>query len=156
MKQKAAFTLLACVALVFLGLALGAVFKQQPQQSLYITRVVDGDTFHAINGHGRSEKYRLAYVDAPELTSTRYGYAECYGVEADSFLFDQYSNTFVTGRILKADRYGRYVIHIDEIESRMLEGGYAKVYKDKGLPAIYLELEAAARQDSIGLWGCEE
>ncbi len=121
--------------------------------------VIDGDTIK-LNG----ETIRMIGIDAPESNTTRYGYVECYGVEATQHLKDLMKNAKevkiekdpTQGDKDKYDRTLGYVIADGvDINQKMIDDGYAfeytydKAYKNKSSYGI---AQLMSSLDSKGLW----
>lgn len=130
-----------------------------------VTRVVDGDTVHVQTPDGDDETVRLALVDAPESSTTRYGRTECGGLEAAAFL-----RRLVDGRavVLRRpggedhDRFGRTVAELvtggRSVDEQVASAGWAKPFRvpsaDGGTDANRRIRAAAdeARGDDAGMW----
>lgn len=105
-------------------------------RQLRVDRVVDGDTVWGTDHHGHVVKIRLALVDAPEASTTRYGHAECGGPEAHRAL-----RRLVNGRTVQLrrtggegeDRYGRQVAELvvrgRSVDEQLVRAGWAKPYR---------------------------
>lgn len=131
------------------------------QVTLYVQRVIDGDTIELNNG----EKVRLIGVDTPETVHPGKP-VEYYGKEASNF-----TRNLCEGKKVrleydwqKADKYGRtlaYVFIIDDdketfLNAELIKQGYAHAYtkypfKDDYMKA-FREYERNARNLDIGLW----
>lgn len=120
-----------------------------------VVRVIDGDTIEIEGG----VKVRLIGIDTPELRQS--GDSGCFGQEAKNYL----SNLILGQRIglekdvSEVDRYGRllrYVYLEDElINDALVRNGYARVSTyppDVKYQQRFLDSEAYARQESLGLW----
>jgi endonuclease YncB( thermonuclease family) len=127
-----------------------------------VTRVVDGDTIHVlIDG----VEYRLRYIgiDTPETKHPTRG-VEPFGPEAS-----QANSELVEGRtvwlekdVSETDRYGRLLryVYVNDlmVNEELLRRGLARVatfppdvkYVDR-----FLELQRAAQEGGLGLWGPE-
>ncbi|VVB78367.1 Staphylococcal nuclease homologue [uncultured archaeon] len=122
------------------------------KETVFVTRVVDGDTIHA-RVNGADETIRLLGINTPEKNKPYYN-------EAKNFLIHEIENKSV--EILKdkedVDKYGRklrYIFYGDRmINVEIVENGFATTfmlddldYKDK-----FETAEKFARQNGIGLW----
>jgi len=129
-----------------------------------VTRVVDGDTIHALLG-GTDEKVRIIGLDSPE-TNKPDTPVECFAREA----------TAAAKRLLpigtqirlqtdptqdSRDRYDRLLAHVILPDGRlfaevMIETGFATHYIYDDVPSIYADRLAAAQDRAIaaesGLW----
>jgi endonuclease YncB( thermonuclease family) len=127
-----------------------------------VTRVVDGDTIHVlIDG----AEYRLRYIgiDTPETKHPTLG-VEPFGPEAS-----QANSELVEGKtvwlekdVSETDRYGRLLryVYVDDlmVNEELLRRGLARVatfppdvkYVDR-----FLEIQRAAQEGSLGMWGGE-
>jgi micrococcal nuclease len=126
-----------------------------------VTRVVDGDTFHVLEG-GEDVTVRLIGIDTPEVSW--YGSdGECYGAAAGRFVRDLLEG----GRVRlefdadRVDPYGRTLAYAYLEDGRMLNvllvrRGFAEVTiyepNDRHEPRL-TAVEAEARQARVGLWG---
>ncbi len=149
-------------------------------ESTYTTgkiEVVDGDTLE-FNSSGRTDTVRLLGVDTPETLSANnpeeYGFEdslesrEClsrYASKAENF-----ASEFVGGKTVeistdaKSDRRGDYgrllayvktVKHDKNLNERLLEEGYARVYSSEfSRREKFRLLEEKAREEDRGLWSC--
>lgn len=113
-------------------------------QSVYVTRVIDGDTFYSNGG-----KYRLAEIDAPELSQT-------FGIESKMYLKRLIENKKVYIDVLSTDKYGRSIVRVYlngvYISQKMVENGYASQYKRYSNNSLLRRLEQNARNERRGLW----
>jgi micrococcal nuclease len=120
-----------------------------------VARVIDGDTVVLRSG----ETVRYLLIDTPETADP----PECYGVEAR-----EANRALVEGRAIRLrydvqceDRYGRLLAYVSadggEVNRTLVERGFACVLHipPNGADAwsTFEELEAAARESRLGLWG---
>jgi micrococcal nuclease len=139
-----------------------------------VTRVIDGDTFDVVLADGSEDRVRLLGVDTPETfisnKSNEYGditdtiCLDNWGLEATEFATTLIKNQNVT-LILdslsdKRGSYGRLLAYVQvdtlDLGAELISGGYARVYV-KGnsvLEEEYMELQANAEAQNVGLWGC--
>lgn len=130
-----------------------------------VTRVVDGDTVHVRPRGGGDETVRLALVDAPETSTTRYGRAECGGTQAAAFLarlVDDRDVTFRRPGGEERDRFGRAVAELvvdgRSVDDRLIAAGWAKPFRvpsAAGGAAANRRVRAladAARAERAGVW----
>jgi len=123
--------------------------------SALVAQATDGDTVELENG----EKVRYLGVDTPET----YGQTDCYGPEAKAFNRD-----LVEGKQVKLeydvecrDMYGRLLAYVSiggqMVNRVLLERGYARVLvippNGEKYEQEFRDLEAAARNGAVGLWG---
>jgi endonuclease YncB( thermonuclease family) len=131
------------------------------QAEALVVNVVDGDTIDVlING----QEYRVRYigVDTPETVHPTRG-EEPYGREAS-----EYNKSLVQGQtvslekdVSETDQFGRLLRYVwladgTMVNALLVAGGYAQVSTfppDVKHADDFLELERAARQDGLGLWG---
>jgi micrococcal nuclease len=118
-----------------------------------VRSVVDGDTFWA-DLNGRPTRFRLAYVDAPELTQGRWGRLSQEALQ----------NLLPTGSLVQVDTL--YVtpegLHIAQVYNadglvnlEMLRQGQAVVYErflQGANRQCYLEAQEAAQAARLGFW----
>ncbi|MCK9250818.1 MAG: thermonuclease family protein [Solirubrobacteraceae bacterium] len=129
-----------------------------------MSRVIDGDTLRVRRGNGETVAVRLALIDAPELSRTRYGRAECGGREAAAFLRQHAKGTVTLRRPggKDTDRYGRQVREVvrrgRSIDEMVVTAGWAKPYRvadRSGGAAANRRIERAAaraKRDRRGVW----
>lgn len=130
-----------------------------------MTRVVDGDTVHVRPRDGGDETVRLALVDAPETSTTRYGRAECGGTEAAAFLtrlVDDRDVAFRRPGGEERDRFGRAVAELvvdrRSVDEQLVAAGWAKPFRvpsAEGGAAANRRIRAladGARDDRVGVW----
>ncbi|GHW03014.1 hypothetical protein AGMMS50249_8000 [candidate division SR1 bacterium] len=134
----------------------------QTSISFPLVKVVDGDTIQ-IQKDGKTISVRLIGLDAPESTTLRYGYVECYGQESKFHLSSLIGNSKTVqlefdqtqGEIDKYDRLLAY-LRLDgvNLNQQMLQDGYAREYTYIQ-PYIYhsafLAAENSAIEKEIGL-----
>ena len=74
-------------------------------------KVIDGDTFDY-----KGKRYRLAFIDAPELSQNIVGQLSKKHLES---IID------VTNmKVISKDKYGRYIVILGNINYRMVLNGY--------------------------------
>ena len=124
-----------------------------------VTRVVDGDTFHA-EIDGRDWSVRLIGVDAPETIHPLLP-PQPYGKEASDYLKQRLEGQSVELEFEgnKTDIYGRLLalVTLDGrlINAELLEDGYARAYLKFPfrLQDEFHRLEEQAKAAKVGLWG---
>lgn len=128
-----------------------------------LLEVVDGDTIKVQDYLGNMESVRMIGIDAPEDSTLRYGYKECFGKESTEHLKKllegnktiqiEFDNT--QGYHDKYNRLLWYVIlNGENINKRMIADGYAFEYR-YNLPYKYesefMKAESHAKSASDGL-----
>ncbi|MEH3055006.1 MAG: thermonuclease family protein [Patulibacter minatonensis] len=152
------------------GVGAGAASAQRDGASAPLTgqveQVVDGDTLRVRVG-GRTERVRLIGIDAPELSATRTGSAQCGGAEA----FAQLAMLAPRGSSVELvadprqdarDRFGRMLAFVSAsgsartFQEELLAAGWARVYVYDRRPfarvAEFREVADGARRDRAGVW----
>ncbi|MFQ3585457.1 MAG: PspA/IM30 family protein [Cyanobacteriota bacterium] len=139
----------AAVSSIWSGLPAAA----QSSGTAQVRSVVDGDTFWA-DLNGRPTRFRLSYVDAPELTQGRWGRLSQEALQ----------NLIPTGSLVQVDTL--YVtpegLHIAQVYNadglvnlEMLRQGHAVVY-ERFLHGAnrqrYLEAQEGAQAARLGFW----
>lgn len=114
-----------------------------------IVQVGDGDSLILRSSEGRRHRIRLAEIDAPELDQP-------WGIEARDTLRQWALQQPAVAHIWERDQYQRLVatVLVDGIDlnARLLQEGHAWLYRrHQRRPELSL-LEAAARDQSLGLW----
>ncbi len=125
-----------------------------------VKRVIDGDTVELEDG----QRVRFLLIDTPESTQ---GKDDCFGQESSNF-----NRELLEGKTIQlsydrecTDSYDRLLAYIElegrDVNALFLERGLACVLHipPNGRERIqeYRDLESAARQGQVGLWGaCEE
>ncbi len=133
-----------------------------------VVRVVDGDTIRVRTAGGPTERVRLLGIDAPELSETRTGTAQCGGAEA----FAELATLLPRGASVtlepdptqdRRDRFGRLLAYVrtsdaaGTLQERLLRDGWARVYVyDRARPfgevVRFRSAAALARRDQVGVW----
>lgn len=137
--------------------------------SAVVARAVDGDTIEVTVGSLR-ETVRLLGIDTPEIAHPeapdgKQGHDECLGPEATAFTAANLVGRAVTLELdeVHRDRYGRLLAFVivdgARFNDRLLAEGLARllVIPPNGRHArSMLEIELAAREAGLGIWGeCE-
>ena len=132
-----------------------------------VTQVIDGDTLHVTTDAGDRERVRLIGIDAPELSTTRTGYAECGGEEAFAELENRAPRGTRVDLALDAvqdhrDRFGRVLAYVtvsgqrSTLQERLLTDGWARVYVYDHRPFTRVDAfrraAASARGAHVGVW----
>lgn len=122
--------------------------------------ITDGDTIKIKNTQWGIETIRILGIDAPELTTSRFGYAECYGAEAKNYL----AKILPIGASISIvyhdeDKYQRDLAEVSyndtNIAESIVKNGYSWVYRGGIEPSNYqqiLEAETLAKNTALGLW----
>jgi len=125
---------LVCAAQTFTGRVVG---------------VADGDTVTILLESNRTQRIRLAGIDAPEKS-------QAFGTRAKQALSDKVFNRTVTVTSNSTDRYHRWVcdIHLENrwINQEMVEEGWAWWYHQYSTSKILAQAETEAQAQKRGLW----
>lgn len=128
-----------------------------------VQSVVDGDTIKVIV-QWKNTTIRILGIDTPEISTTRTGYAECYGQEASDFAKKTLSWAMVRlewdSTQDQKDKYGRWLAHVFfsgglyyQEESIKKGYGFRYVYRK---PTKYddrlQEAERLAKTQNIWVW----
>ena len=131
--------------------------------SFLLLDIVDGDTIK-VKGDNKEYSVRMIWLDAPESSTLRYGYAECFGREASDHLKALLS--WVTQIQLETDQtqtstdkywrlLGYVIVNWINLNQKMIEDGYGFEYT-YNLPYKYqLEFKSAqktASEKRLWLW----
>lgn len=131
------------------------------QKEVYVTKVIDGDTFWVNNG---SEKFKVRFIgiDAPETRNSRGKLKGPYAKEAREYVQQLTENKWVKLEldVQKKDRYKRLLAYIYLLDGTFLnadlvKGGFAVV--DTYPPnvkhtALFVKLQHQARESKKGVW----
>lgn len=150
---------------------------QEPEWTVSVERVIDGDTMEVRFPNGEIDTVRLLGVDTPET----YGendpdefegvpddvagadWLAQWGDRAAAFATEELADEEVRIAVdPSADRrgsYGRLLVYVytddgDSFNERLLENGLARMYDTKfSERSTYEQLEAEAQRKGVGLWG---
>lgn len=156
--------LLVAAALALLRPDLGGLFELdgelQPQGTVRVTRVVDGDTIEVRIGE-RREDVRLIGVDTPETVKPG-APVQCFGPRASRFakgLLEGKRVRIVLG-VEQRDSYGRLLAYVRLgrrfVNAILMRRGFARSLtippNDRFAP-LFRRLELRAARAGRGLWG---
>ena len=117
------------------------------QRTYALARIIDGDTFIAIDSAGNELKIRMAGIDAPETN-------QVFGKESADYLTLLLHDPFKL-RLFEKDRYDRQLatvlVNDKDINQEMVANGYAWAY-DCRIGPSYQEDQDEARAGRKGLW----
>lgn len=109
--------------------------KNIPPSWIYnVYSVLDGDTFR-VRFNEKLISFRLLWVDAPESSSTRFGYAECFGIQSKEYLKNLINKKDVqiqyeSGQLV--DSYWRLLAYVfldsENINQKLIQNWYAREY----------------------------
>jgi len=134
-------------------------------QRFRVARVIDGDTIdlRVADGEYPTTRIRLWGVDTPELAS-RDGSrpAEAWAQEATAFVKDHVQGRSVTLHLephRRRGRFGRLLAYVELedgtlLNARLIEAGLSPADDrwSHSRSAAFLQLEAQAKQQEVGLW----
>lgn len=132
--------------------------KDRPTADYKILKIVDGDTVD-IAYSGTVQRVRLIGLDAPESTTTRYGYLECFGRESSAHLAQLLSWKNVSIEFDSSqwehDKYNRLLAYLSSdgsnINQKMIADGYWREYTyDK--PYKYVNDFKQAQTSAMNNW----
>lgn len=120
----------------------------EARQRIYtLGRIIDGDTFIAVDSAGNELKIRMAGIDAPEVN-------QVFGKESAEYLTVLLHDHFKL-RLFDKDRYDRQIatvlVNDRDINQDMVANGYAWAY-DYRIGPNYQEDQDEARAERRGLW----
>lgn len=125
------------------------------QQTGYVIKIADGDTFTMIDSLNVKTRVRLASIDCPERKQP-------FGNKAKKRLSELVFNKTVYVYPLKYDRYGRLVAFVKtnpkdkfNVSEVLLKEGLAWHYRKYSIYEHLQSLEDSARVNKLGLWCCE-
>lgn len=129
-----------------------------------LIKVVDWDTITIKDNNWKKIKVRMIWLDTPESSSTRYGYIECYWVEASQHLKSllQGANQIqleADQSQTATDKYGRLLWYVRyngiNLNQKMIEDGYGFEYT-YNLPYKYQSefkyAQKTASEKRLWLW----
>ncbi|MCF7834790.1 thermonuclease family protein [Candidatus Gracilibacteria bacterium] len=133
-----------------------------PPPGIYnVYSVLDGDTFR-IRYNEKLISFRLLGVDAPESSSTRFGYPECFGAQSKEYLKNLINKKdiniqYQSGQL--ADSYGRLLTYVfmdsQNINQNMIQNGYTREYTHQGniyqYQSTFLSSQSYASSNQLGL-----
>lgn len=131
---------------------------------VYVTKVIDGDTFWVQDGT-ENFKVRLIGIDAPETRNSRHKEKGFFAQEAKAYVQKLTEKKWVKLEtdVRQKDRYQRVLAYVyleDDtfLNADLLQGGYAVV--DTHPPNVkyvdlFIELQRVARGQQVGLWASE-
>ena len=132
------------------------------KHSVYVNRIIDGDTLEIILSNGTKETLRLVWVDTPEIYNVGNGSLEkTYWLQAQSFLasYILWKNVFLeyedwTSR----DNYWRmlwYIFYDDEnINLSIIENWLSRAYNVYPFKYSkeFSKVEAVAKKEKLWIW----
>ena len=118
-----------------------------------VIAITDSDTLKVLTAENEQIKIRLSEIDTPERKQP-------WGSRAKQALSDLTFSKTVTVIPVTTDRYGRLVAHIEvdgiSVSHELVRTGNAWVYRRYMKDESLLDLEAAANEQKLGLWGLPE
>ncbi|HSV75674.1 MAG TPA: thermonuclease family protein [Bacteroidales bacterium] len=155
-------TIFTGIVFLLISGSCGQAQHRQGDKSVMVTRVIDGDTFVALDASGAEIRVRLIGIDAPESRRSRNQDIEVFGKESKENLTRLIGNSRVILRhdVNPRDRFNRVLayVYLEDgtfVNATMIEGGYAQVATFP--PNVrhseeFLRLERKARGANRGLW----
>ena len=135
---------------------------QQASHYIYVTKVIDGDTFWGTDARLDEVRVRLLGIDAPESRKSEHKEVGYYGKESEEYLKTLLSRKKVRLEydVDKYDQYGRTLayVYLDDgtfVNAELIKRGYARVmtfppnvkYADE-----FIRLQRKARRSKVGKW----
>ena len=128
---------------------------------VYVTKVIDGDTFWVDNGV-ESFKVRFIGVDAPETRNTRWKKKGHYATESKKYVKSKTEHQWVRLEydVQSRDHYKRVLAYIylqdgTFLNASLIEQGYAVVSTfppNVKYVELFIKLQRQAREKKRGLW----
>lgn len=134
---------------------------QPAQQSVTVTRVVDGDTIEISQPIGGENQVRLVGMDTPETVDPSED-VQPYGPQASRFATQQLEGQSVTLQFdeEREDQFGRLLayVRLDNalFNETLLRQGYAQLYTvtpNNRYEARFRQAQQQARKKELGIWG---
>ena len=120
-----------------------------------VVRILDGDTVEVLDANRRTQRVRLAGIDAPESKQP-------FGAKAKRALSSLVAGETLTVDWHKRDRYdrliGKLMLNGVDVNLALVRAGYAWWYREyageqsSSDRRLYEAAEKAARRDGVGLW----
>jgi endonuclease YncB( thermonuclease family) len=130
---------------------------------VFVTKVIDGDTFWVKDSQEHSFKVRFIGIDAPEVQNRGKKKKGPFAKEATEFVrqLTEGKKVLLVADIQKFDRYGRFLAYVYLPEGtflnvKLVEEGYAVVSTfppNVEHSQVLIEAQRLARKNSRGLWG---
>ncbi|MCX8701331.1 thermonuclease family protein [Gilliamella sp. B2840] len=120
-----------------------------------VIKVIDGDTVDILTIKKQKIRVRLLDIDAPESN-------QAYGNKSKQYLASLIAGKKVFVKSSKKDMYkrtlGTIFLNKVNINTKMVESGYAWAYRYKGMAnnILMVNIEEKARQSKKGLWKDEK
>lgn len=129
------------------------VYFQESPNPYLVVGVIDGDTITILGDDDKSERIRLASIDAPEK-------GQDFGQRSKQYLDSLIFKKYVFVQRTDTDQYGRTIAFIsfsktdfkNSINHQMVRAGLAWHYKRYSKDLSLDELEKEARHARRGLW----
>lgn len=131
------------------------------QGFVFVTRVIDGDTFWVDNGE-EAFKIRFIGIDAPELRNSRHKKKGPFAKEAKAYVQERTEGQWVRLEmdVQKTDRYGRMLayIYLEDnafLNADLVREGYAVLATfppNVKHVELFRQLQTEAREHKRGLW----
>ncbi len=115
-----------------------------------VVAITDGDTFKLLTKDSTLIKVRLANIDCPERKQP-------FSKRAKQFASDAIFSKTVILKVLKKDRYRRYISNVIYDDSlslchELIKNGLAWHYRKYSKDSVLQALEDEARENKLGLW----
>jgi micrococcal nuclease len=176
---KRSLVLLTATAVCLVACTANSVVSLHPPEppSAIVAKVVDGDTIDVMFANGSTDRVRLLGIDTPETFQTfswndplDYGgitNTEC--LDRWGQLATQRTTEMLLGQTITLEMdpiagergfFGRLLAYVvvggEDFNARLVREGYARVYTegDSSLLGEYLNLQAQAQAEGLGLWQC--
>lgn len=139
-----------------------AIDASAAKQQLKITKIVDGDTFWAVNRQNQNKKYRLIGIDAPEKSNSFQHKKHSYGDTATRALLQLLSDSIVYISFDKdsSDRYKRYLVYCFNSQNQFVNfelvrngHAWAKNYPPNSrYQQLFSRAQDSASNEQKGIW----
>ena len=114
-----------------------------------VVRVIDGDTVSVLDAQKAEHRIRLSQIDAPETK-------QAYSNAAKQTLSKLIANKEVTVKLDGVDRYKRVLGEIfiadQNVNLYLVRNGFAWAYTAYVTDKKYLDAQALAQKERLGLW----
>lgn len=125
-----------------------------PRLSVYVDKVMDGDTLEVHDENGNRYTVRLQGIDSPESS-------QAFGLDARNLLSKLTIGKTLELEVHEKDRYSRtlgfvYGVGGVNINLAMLQKGMAWHYVKYSKSAEFARAEATAKKARVGIWSAEK